>query len=99
MSLHNELMNYIENAAQSHRGNLPKEVPTQTYQVGFDVGYSLGHAHAYEDIVNRIGAAEQKKNESGGTASNSGSTCNTSSAIASACGTLKRLVSQARCTK
>lgn len=60
MVLDGEILGYLKNAAETYRTKLPSGTPLQTYRSGYDVGYALGCAHAYEDILNRLGDVPQK---------------------------------------
>jgi hypothetical protein len=49
---------YVKKSADALRKTMPSEVPGVSYKSGFDVGYTLGQIHAYEDVFKHIALSD-----------------------------------------
>ena len=49
-----QLIKLLESLAESFRKKLPDSIVSTSYQSGFDVGYNLGSAHAFERVITKL---------------------------------------------
>lgn len=55
-----ELLKFLIVASEGSRNKLNQK-PSNSYRDGFDVGYYLGMAHAYENVIRRLGGVPQNE--------------------------------------